>query len=767
MLARLKSHFGFDRFLPLQEEIIGRVLARKDTLVLMPTGGGKSLCYQLPALCFRGLTVVVSPLIALMKDQVDSLKANGISAAFINSTLSSAEVARKQAQAQKGQLKILYLAPERLTLPRFHDFLRTLDVSLFAIDEAHCISEWGHDFRPDYRNLKTLRRDFPTVPLIALTATATEKVREDIAAQLGLRQPEIFISSFDRANLSYTVRPKKDALRALLGLLRKHKNGSAIIYRFSRKDTEAMAADLSGQGFKALPYHAGLDRSIRHETQEKFIRDEVPIIVATIAFGMGIDKPDIRLVVHYDLPKSIEGYYQETGRAGRDGLPGECVLFWSYGDKIKHDFFIGQIESLAERDNALRKLAQVIEFCELQTCRRKHLLEYLGEKWDKNGCGGCDVCLLPREEFDATEISQKILSTVIRTGQRFGASHVAGVLRGAATKQIRRWEHDRLTVFGIARDFSAEDLTHSINALQGRGLLTKDGGRYPTLAVTQAGQSFLRDRQTLTLSRTKRSTANASTPAAEDLPCDLDLFEKLRALRKSIAVEREVPAYVIFGDAALRQMASYLPQSRESFSRISGVGRAKLDEFSEPFMALISGHAQTTGLVEREAPPRRSETNGAVQQGGSTLNQTKELVSQKLPVRDIAQTRGLAERTIINHLERLVMAGEELDLEHLMPPADRMARIKAAFEQTEDLRLAPVRELLGDGYTYQELAIARIGLLTLAQTAKPDQKFDCWAKSPLVPPLSKGELRGISLAVQPSTLVRCFCESEQDKSCLH
>ena len=334
----LKSHFGYDHFLPLQEEIITNVLDQNDTLVLMPTGGGKSLCYQLPSLCFDGLTLVVSPLIALMKDQVDGLTANGITAEFINSTLPYAEISRVQAQAKKGQIKILYLAPERLALSGFRDFLTTLDVSLIAIDEAHCISEWGHDFRPDYRNLKALRRDFPAVPVIALTATATGKVREDIISQLDLRLAQPFVSSFNRANLTYLVQPKRTAFSELLELLRRHKNEPAIIYCFSRKDTEGLSADLSVNGLKALPYHAGLDNSLRKETQERFIHDEVPIIVATIAFGMGIDKPDIRLVVHYDLPKTLEGYYQETGRAGRDGVPSECVLFYSYGDKIKQEF---------------------------------------------------------------------------------------------------------------------------------------------------------------------------------------------------------------------------------------------------------------------------------------------------------------------------------------------------------------------------------------------------------------------------------------------
>jgi ATP-dependent DNA helicase RecQ len=709
-ISLLKSHFGYDKFRPLQAEVVANVLSRKDTLVLMATGGGKSLCYQLPALCFDGITLVVSPLIALMKDQVDALKANGVAAEIINSSLSSAAIASVQTKARKGQLKILYLAPERLALPGFRDFLRSLKISLIAIDEAHCISEWGHEFRPDYRNLKSLRQDFPAAPVIALTATATDKVREDILTQLGLRQARVFLSSFNRPNLTYLVQSKRDSFNGLLAILGKHKNEPTIIYCFSRKDTEGLAMDLSRQGLKALPYHAGLDSSIRKATQEKFSRDEVPIIAATIAFGMGIDKPDIRLVVHYDLPKSLEAYYQETGRAGRDGLPSDCVLFYSYGDKIKQDFFINQMEDDAERENAQQKLAQMVQFCEAQACRRKFLLEYFGEKTAEEGCGGCDVCLTPVEEFDATEIAQKILSAVIRTGERFGMSHISAVLRGSETERLRNLGHDRLTVYRSAGNLTDAELKHNMGLLLARGLLIKNGNEYPTLAVSQAGRTFLNRREKLTLARPKASAPIDPASSGKDREYDQALFERLRALRKRMADERGVPPFVIFGNATLQQMATYLPQSRESLSRISGVGTAKLEQFGEEFLALISSYARQHGLPERSVPRPRRERTRQSRRAGSTFDETKRLFLQKLPISEIANRRGLSEGTVIRHLERLVMAGEEVALDYLMPPPERLAKIEAAFRKNGELYLVPVRALLGEEFSYQELNLVRIYL---------------------------------------------------------
>ena len=628
MLDLLKRYFGYDAFRPLQREIIASVLDRRDTLVLMPTGGGKSLCYQLPALRFEGLTLVVSPLVALMKDQVDSLRANGIAAAFINSTLSYEEIGHVRARVQRNAVKILYVAPERLALPGFRDFLARLHISLVAVDEAHCISMWGHEFRPDYRTLVDLRGLLPGVPFIALTATATEQVRSDVAEQLELTQPREFVASFNRANLTYTVRPKRRrAIDALADLLHKHRGESCIVYCFSRKTTEDVAASLSAMGLSALPYHAGLDPALRGETQEKFIRDDALVIVATIAFGMGIDKPDVRLVVHYDLPKSLEGYYQETGRAGRDGLPSECVLFYSHGDKRKQDFFIDRIEDEAERRNAQDKLERMIEFCGLSTCRRKFLLEYFGEAWTQDNCRGCDVCLTPREEFDATIIAQKILSAVIRTGQRFGIAHVSQVLRGADTKRIRELRHDDLSVYGIVTDLSDADVKEIAGLLQTEGLLHKNSREYATLGVTEAGRKFLKDRARLTLARPKpvedpprasRRAALSPDPAQTwrrrsatdeaDTAYDPALFDKLRALRRKLAAARNVPPYVIFGDRTLRQMAYYVPQTSENLARISGVGAVKLEQLGEEFLAEMVAYAREHEIEER---PISSELPGS------------------------------------------------------------------------------------------------------------------------------------------------------------
>ena len=775
----LKSRFGHDAFLPLQPDIISNVLAGRDSLVLMPTGGGKSLCYQLPALLLDGMTLVVSPLIALMKDQVDALKAQGIAAEFINSTMTHAEARRVQMEAYKGRIDILYAAPERLAMPRFRDFLRAVKLGLIAIDEAHCISEWGHDFRPDYRNLQTLRDDFPTLPVIALTATATERVRDDIVDQLRMTDAPQFVASFNRPNLTYRVIPKRRGLDELLSLLRGHDGGSAIVYRFSRQSTEDLASELSKHGLTALPYHAGLEDNIRRRTQERFLNDEIPIIVATIAFGMGVDKPNIRLVVHYDLPKTVEGYYQETGRAGRDGLPSDCVLFYSYGDKINQDFFIKQIEDQGQRRNAEEKLAKMVEYGTARTCRRAFLLGYFGEKWREDGCNACDTCLARSEKgssarsYDGTEIAQKVLSAVVRTGERFGAAHVVAVLRGSRSRRVLELGHDKLSVHGVARGIDADELKDVIDQLIDKGLVARSIGEYPTLFVTSRGRAALKNRETIQLTRTTTS-GSASAEAPGEL--DSELFDKLRALRKRLADELGAPAFFVFGDASLRRMASHMPLDHDSFRRIKGVGEAKFQQFGDRFIAVIRDHAGAQGQNEDDAVPRgepvvrspepksdsyleqvrkshprayekwsleekqrlvnllklgRSVQEIASELGrqpsairsrlerstsstkpdpplGDTYTRTADLIRDGFNVAEIAVQRGIAQQTVLTHLERLADAGDTFDITHLMPPERKYRRIAHAFRAVNSERLSNVMEWLGSGCSYEELRLVRL-----------------------------------------------------------
>ncbi len=708
----LKTRFGYDEFRPLQAEIIQTVLDGRDALVLMPTGGGKSLCYQLPALCLDGLTLVVSPLIALMKDQVDALRANGVAAAFVNSTVPPHEARGTLAEGRAGRLKILYIAPERLAVPGFREFLGSVDVSQIAIDEAHCISEWGHDFRPDYRNLHVLRERFPAAPVMALTATATAQVRDDIVRQLAIPQARQFVASFDRQNLTYLVRPKRGAFEALLNLLRQHADGSAIVYCLSRQNTEDLAADLGDEGIQALPYHAGLDPAVRRTTQERFIRDEVRVVTATIAFGMGIDKPDVRLIVHYHLPKTLEGYYQETGRAGRDGLPSTCVLFFGASDRHALTGFIEQIEDESERARARHKLQRMVRYSQLQTCRRAYLLDYFGEAYDHTACGSCDVCLSEREEFDATEIAQKLLSAIIRTGERFGAAHVIQVLRGGRGRRLRESGHHRLSVHGIARDYERDELHDIVSLLEDAGLVGRSADRYRSLAVTPSGREFLRRREPLTLTRVKplEDDAPQPRPGLDHLDFDRGLFDRLRDLRWRLAQARNVPPYVIFGDRSLQEMACYLPQSREAFSGISGVGRVKLNEFADDFLTVIRDHAEPLGLAERPRTRRRTGRDRATRRQGSTYRQTLDLLLSGLSISEVSQRRQLTEATIMSHLERLIASGETLSLERELPPQERLTRIEQAFADTESWNLAPVRDLLGDDFSYQELRLVRAWL---------------------------------------------------------
>ncbi len=713
LLPLLKTHFGYEQFRPLQEEIIQTVLAGTDSLVIMPTGGGKSLCYQIPALHLPGLTLVISPLISLMKDQVDALTANGIPAAFWNSSLSIKEQKDVRENAQAGNLKLLYIAPERLKIPAVREFLRSLTISLIAVDEAHCISEWGHDFRPEYRNLRILREDLPNVPCIALTATATLNVREDISDQLTLRSGKRFVASFDRPNLTYHVYPKRESFDVLLAVLRKYTGQSVIVYCFTRKDTEDLAVDLNAEGFKALPYHAGLDPAVRKRTQEQFIRDEISIVTATIAFGMGIDKPDVRAVIHCDLPKNIEGYSQETGRAGRDGEPADCILFYSPGDAYKQHHFIDEITDANERLSARKKLEEMILYCERKGCRRKCILEYFGESYEKASCNGCDRCLAVSEDMDATEITQKILSTIIRTGERFGAAHILNVLQGKRLKRLKELNHDTLPVFGIAKEWSADALRSITDSLVEHALLLKTKGEYPILKVTVKGKSFLKEKGTIQLPKPVIAEF-LPNDRGQELAYEPELFERLRVLRRQLAEAQNVAAFVIFPDRSLKEMAFFLPHSPESFGKITGVSESKLKIYAEQFLQIISAYAKEKKLGEKAVSAdrrrkRRSRTRN-VDRADSTYAETRALVEQKLPLKEIAERRKLAPGTIVQHIERLVEAKTKLNIDYLRPAADIFAEIERVLSRSEDGRLAPVFEELGGKYPFEDLRLTRLFL---------------------------------------------------------
>jgi ATP-dependent DNA helicase RecQ len=597
--AALKKHFGYDVFRPHQADIIRAALAGRDVFALLPTGGGKSLCFQLPALLRPGLTLVVSPLIALMKDQVDALQSAGIAATFLNSTLGAEEARHRWRELHAGHYKLLYVAPERLLLDGFLSAVAQWNVSLVAVDEAHCVSEWGHDFRPEYRQLAQLREKLPAVPWMALTATATDRVREDIVKQLRLREPACFTASFNRPNLSYTVSPKREAYRQLLAFVRERRGECGIVYCQSRKQTESVADKLAADGIAARPYHAGLAPEERARNQELFLRDDVQVVCATIAFGMGVNKPNVRFVVHYDLPKNIEGYYQETGRAGRDGLPAACLLLFSPGDVVKQRRFLDEISDPAERARTARQLDEMVSFAEDRACRRERLMGYFGETWTEIPCGGCDNCLVPRETRDGTVPAQKLLSCVERIrrhgGFGVGLAHVVDVLSGGDTEKVRKFGHQTLSTYGIGTEHSRQQWMAVGRELIRLGLLRADPDKFNTLELTAAGRDALVKRTTVELTQLT-PTPVAKVTRAGQIECDEVLFDRLRVLRKRLADELSVPAYIVFGDTTLREMARDLPKNMMDLRRISGVGEKKLAAFGATFLEEIRAYSATSAV---------------------------------------------------------------------------------------------------------------------------------------------------------------------------
>lgn len=701
----LQKYFGYSEFRPKQEGIIKAVLEGKDSFVLMPTGGGKSLCYQLPAILFEGITIVISPLIALMKDQVDALKVNGVDAAFLNSTLSPEEQSQIYFRLRNKDLKILYLAPERLLANNGEliDFLADMEVSLVAIDEAHCISQWGHDFRPEYLRLNILKKKLSKTPFIALTATADDITRKDILQKLGFENPEISISSFDRPNIEYNVQVKQNSFDRLLDFLDDRKGESGIIYTLSRRETESIASRLAAEGYKAKAYHAGLNREIREQNQDLFLRDDINIIVATIAFGMGIDKSNVRFVVHMTLPKNIEGYYQETGRAGRDGLASTALLFYSAGDLIKLRSF-AEIDGNEEQSRVmLEKLQIMSDFCETYTCRRKYLLNYFGEQ-AKDNCGNCDVCTNTYETIEASKPAQMLLSAMARLDRQFGANYLIQLLRGSKSEKI--WEeHTWLKTYGVGKDYSKAEWSYMIREFLQLNIIQKSQGNYPVLGFTEKSRDVLKGLEKVEIRKLEiqEDRPKPSTKVAE-IVYDQDLFTLLKRTRKELADNQGVPAFVIFSDATLVELAAYLPQDDNDLYQISGFGESKVQKYGQAFLEEIVAYCKIHRLESKmedkkgKAKPKRKKKSRST---GQTHAQSFELFQQGMTISEISKERKLSANTIESHLAHFIALGE-LEINGLVE-AKKRKEIEEVISRKGMGMLSPIKNELKDHITYGDI----------------------------------------------------------------
>ncbi|WP_375580980.1 DNA helicase RecQ [Marivirga tractuosa] len=710
---KLKEVFGYNQFRGNQELIMQNLINGKNTFVIMPTGAGKSLCYQLPAISREGTALVVSPLIALMKNQVDTLVSLGVNAAFLNSTLTKTETKRVKKEVMSGNLKLLYVAPESLTKEENVEFLKQANISFAAIDEAHCISEWGHDFRPEYRRIKSILQQISNIPIIALTATATPKVQLDIQKNLNMEEANVFKSSFNRENLYYEVRPKNQAKKQLIRFLNERKGKCGVIYCLSRKKVEEIAEFLNVNGFNAAPYHAGLESATRMKNQDDFLNEDTDIIVATIAFGMGIDKPDVRFVIHYDTPKSVEGYYQETGRAGRDGLVGDCLMFYSYNDILKLEKF-NKDKPVTEKENAKLLLEEMSSYAESSVCRRKQLLHYFGEEFD-DYCGKCDNCLHPKEKFDAKDEMITVLKTVKLTKQRFGINHLVNVIRGSKDQYVTSYDHTKLEVHGVGADQDPEFWKSVIRQTMLYGYLKKDIENIGVLKINKAGEDFLKNPTDIQFTVNHIYTDDGDEDQIEKdsvsaKAFDETLYTQLKALRKKVAKSKNLPPYVIFQDPSLEEMATTYPTTNEEMAAVNGVGLGKVKKFGKPFMELIKEYVDENDIITAADVMVKSSVNKSkmkifiIQQ-----------VDKKIDLEEIAEMKDISFEELIDEIEHICYSGTTLNLNYYLNQIiddEKQEEIMDYFLSAESDSIDDAMDEFEDEFSEEDLRLMRIKFLS-------------------------------------------------------
>ena len=718
--SKLKEFFGFDSFKADQERVVRHLTDGNDAFVLMPTGGGKSLCYQLPALVMEGTAIVISPLIALMKNQVDAIRGfvaqnDGI-AHFLNSSLNKVQIAEVRKDLLSGVTKLLYVAPESLTKAENVAMLKEIKISFYAVDEAHCISEWGHDFRPEYRRIRNIIEEIGSAPIIALTATATPKVQSDILKNLGIANAQVFKSSFNRPNLYYEIRDKSDPKRDIIKYIRQNPGKSGIIYCLSRKKVEELAELLNINGIKALPYHAGLDAKTRADNQDKFLMEEVDVIVATIAFGMGIDKPDVRFVIHYDIPKSIEGYYQETGRAGRDGQEGQCITFYSYKDIQKLEKFM-QGKPIAEQEIGKQLLMETVSYAESNTCRRKLLLNYFGETYKQENCGACDNCLHPKKIFDGREEMSMVIELVNMLPERFKMEHLANILAGEGNSIIKSYRHDKLELFGAGKDHSVRFWLAVIHQGLILHLLYKDIESYGLISVTARGQEFFENPHELMLTEEREFAEGEDDD--DDIPAggtrgggggDEQLLAMLKDLRKDVSRKLKLQPWVIFGDPSLEDMSIMYPMTYDELKNCQGVGEGKARKYGKEFINLIAKYVEENEITRPDDFVMKSIVNKSVNKVYIIQS-----IDRKLPLEDIADTKGMEMEELLDEIEAIVYSGTKLNLDYYIEQTVDEDVVDEIFEyfhdDAESDSLTEAMEELGDDYDEMEVRLVRIKFL--------------------------------------------------------